>query len=132
MIARFMSFYKPGVTRSAEGSGRASEAGRSRDAAEAAGELGRGRTGFESAGLLAVLGRGMGEGVGPCASVGRVRGRGGRGRGLGYRAGFQKLLGWFGFSYFSGFPFLSFLFQTNSNLIEFKSNLNSNPMHSTK
>ena len=37
-------------------------------------------------------------------------------------------LGWFGFSVFS----FSFLFLNKTNLIEFKPNLNSNPMHSTK
>ena len=38
------------------------------------------------------------------------------------------VLGWFGSSVFS----FSFLFLNKSNLIEFKPNLNSNPMHSTK
>jgi len=37
-------------------------------------------------------------------------------------------LGWFGFSVFS----FSFLFLNKTNLMEFKPNLNSNPMHSTK
>ena len=51
----------------------------------------------------------------------REQGRGlSAGLGLGFRG--------FGFSVFS----FSFLFLNKSNLIEFKQNLNSNPMHSTK
>ena len=63
--------------------------------------------------------------------AGRRREAGPRGK-EGAVAGWAGLLGWVGLG-LVGLGFLSlFFFKLNSNLIEFKSNLNSNPKHSNK
>ena len=72
-------------------------------------QLGRAEGNKKKQAGLGCAGLGLGEKLGRAREE---RERGGAGR-KGFRAG---PLGWFGFSYF---PF-SFLFQTNSNLIEFK------------